>query len=411
MFQVNKEGNIVKFYSTNSEGAQNSRGKVSAKLIASAEIEKFLLPRALQVFQPTPSPLYPDPMALEFTPLTNIPRPTLPTRHANPRFTEIHAKIPPVKFQEILREGQSIIVGRLKIATPTHPGHAFILRRYDTGAISLTTMFKAAFPTAPEEYEKAEAAWIRANYDISGANGSAGTDGLPKLRLNGTWIKADLAKHIASAYGLEPILMSLIEAQPDPKTEYRKSVKSATSPEQTSVSVVTATVKDVDAEISSSTKRRRAMSPANTATDASLQSTRVSSRKKTQSPPRSETPGRHDGGSDETAVDRDVDEEPEVLGPDMNQDIQEQQALIADLKAKRDASATVSSQNNRKRRNEEMATPPPSFDLTKPVEVGERRIINRKRLGLEPHQKAAAWGTLAFAVGLGAVSFLPNLFF
>jgi len=133
---------------------------------------------------------------------------------------------------------------------------------------------------------------------------------------------------------------------------------------------------------------------------------------KTESPaPRGETPGRQDGGSDETAVDRDVDEEPEVLGPDMIQDIQEQQALIADLKAKRDASVTAPSQNNRKRRNEEMATPPPSLDLTRPSEVGERRIINGKRLRLQPHQKAAAWGTLAFAVGLGAASLLPSLFF
>lgn len=261
-------------------------------------------------------------------------------------------------------------------------------------------MFKAAFPTAPEEYEKAEAAWVRANYDISGANGSTGVDGLPKLRLNGTWIKAELAKYIAPAYGLESVIISLIEAQPDPKAEYRKSLKSATAsePVPTSVSVVAATTKETDV----GTKRRRAMSPAVT-TDSKLQSTRMSPRKKTQSPaPRTGSPNRHDGGSDETAVDRDADEEPEVLGPDMNQDIQEQQDLIADLKAKREVNGVAASQNNRKRRNEEMGTPPPSLNFTRPLEVEERRIVNPRRLQLQPHQKAAAWGTIAFALGLGA---------
>lgn len=282
-----------------------------------------------------------------------------------------------------------------------HPGHAFILRRYDTGAVSLTTMFKAAFPTAPEEYEKAEAAWVRGNYDISGANGSTGVDGLPKLRLNGTWIKADLAKHIAPAYGLESVIIPLIDAQPDPKAEYRKSLKpggttsdSGLSP----VSVVTAPAKETD-RATPPAKRRRAASPA----DAKFQATRMSPRKKTQSPaPRAETP-RHDSGSDETAVAHDIDEEPEVPGPDMNQDIQEQRDLIADLQARRDARSAPASQNMRKRRNEEMSTPPPSFNFDPDSEIEERRIINPRHFRLQPHQKAAAWGTIAFAVGLGAV--------
>lgn len=41
-----------------------------------------------------------------------------------------------------------------------HAEHAFILRRYDTGAISVTTMYKAAFPTASQEEEDREMRWV-----------------------------------------------------------------------------------------------------------------------------------------------------------------------------------------------------------------------------------------------------------
>jgi len=345
---------------------------------------------------------------VNLTPATNSPRPTLPIRHANPKFAE-DIKLPPERFQEILREGQTIIVGRLKIATPTHPGHAFILRRYDTGAISLTTMFKAAYPTAPEESEKAEAAWIRANYDISGANGATAPDGTPKLRLNGTWVPSSLAKQVAPAYGLESIILSLLDASPDPKQEYRKSTKNSpgTAPQLTVPDVATP----------STPKRRRAISPATmpTLSEGRALPTRSSPRKAGRQNPRSTTPAPQDaahtpGGSDETAVDNDADDEPEVPGPDMAQDIEDQKVLIADLKARRAAAGTVVSTPANSRKRQEIESPPLTFNFDKEPEVGERSIITRRRMQLQPHQKAAAWGTLAFAVGLGAISLLPNLF-
>jgi hypothetical protein len=312
-------------------------------------------------------------------------------------------------------------VGRLKIATvrlfpvkarrplyfntfsqPVHPGHAFILRRYDTGAISLTTMFKAAFPTASEEYEKAEAAWVRANFDVSGANGSAGADGIPKLRLNGTWVGAAVAQYIAPAYGLGHILTSLIEARPDPKQEYRKSSKA-------SPSTATQSAPSNDAATPPAPKRRRG-SPITSATlppsDSKLP-VRSSPRKAGRSPaPRPSTllvrETHTPGGSDETAVELEGEDETDPLVPDMAQDIQEQKTLIADLKAQRDAAgAPTAPRNTRKRQGAE--TPPLSFDFNKEPEVGERAIIRRRRVQLQAHQKAAAWGTLAFAVGLGAV--------
>lgn len=102
-----------------------------------------------------------------------------------------------VKFQTIVRDGKEIVVGRLKVATvsilffltspsltdvslspyfracclqnlPAPNEHAFILRRYDTGAISVTTMFKAAFPGATEEEEEREMRWVsRASFSPS----------------------------------------------------------------------------------------------------------------------------------------------------------------------------------------------------------------------------------------------------
>ncbi len=46
-----------------------------------------------------------------------------------------------------------------QIQHPPHE-HAFILRRYDTGAISVTTMYKAAFPDASPEEEEREMKWV-----------------------------------------------------------------------------------------------------------------------------------------------------------------------------------------------------------------------------------------------------------
>lgn len=80
-----------------------------------------------------------------------------------------------VKFQTIVREGKEIVVGRIKVPISvriSQPSmcrnidwqasqHAFILRRYDTNAVSLTTMFKVAFPGASDEEEKREMDWVR----------------------------------------------------------------------------------------------------------------------------------------------------------------------------------------------------------------------------------------------------------
>lgn len=104
-------------------------------------------------------------------------------------------------------------------------GHAFILRRYDTGAISLTTMFRAAFPNAPDAEERAEIQWVKENYDLSGNNGSTKDPHI--TRLAGTWVDPQLAIQLGKAYLLGALVDAVVDATPDPNGNYRRSGKAA----------------------------------------------------------------------------------------------------------------------------------------------------------------------------------------
>lgn len=73
-------------------------------------------------------------------------------------------------------------------------GHAYVLRRYDTGAISLTTMWKAAFPTASAAAEKEEMNWVKNFYNIPPSTGF--------VRLAGTWLPPSLAAQLGAEYKL-----------------------------------------------------------------------------------------------------------------------------------------------------------------------------------------------------------------
>jgi hypothetical protein len=116
-----------------------------------------------------------------------------------------------------------IQVGRMKIPTPG--GHAFILRRLDTNAISLTTMFRATYPQATEDAEKAEINWIKNNYELSGANKTG------RARFAGTWAGLDVALNIADTYSISHLLPALINSVPDPAQIYSKTRgKAATQP-------------------------------------------------------------------------------------------------------------------------------------------------------------------------------------
>lgn len=257
-------------------------------------------------------------------------------------------------------------------------------------------MFRAAFPTAPEDAEKAETSWVKLTYDTTGANKSG------KARFAGTWVTPEVADSLAEGYALADLIRPLTAATPNPEAIHRKK---STPTQHTPVSsptppVVATTPRDGP----NPAKRRREASPAPSPSAATTtpkpppaaKSTPLSSRvekpvestpsrlpvtsKRAPSPARSVVPpvtpgslrrstrlkspaptsapssehtvvGSHSpktpkvamtaireevtpGGSDETAVDEDaaIARATEV---DMHEDVREQRALIERLKAER----------------------------------------------------------------------------
>ncbi|KAF7339217.1 pH-response regulator protein palA/RIM20 [Mycena venus] len=121
--------------------------------------------------------------------MTSATRPPLPVWHRNTHLKDIDSLV--VKYQILNFQGKDILVGRLKVDTPTPSGHAFIIRRFDTGAVSLTTMFQVAFPNASEELKKREIQWVEDTYDLTGNNGSSKDTSITLLA--GTWVSPTIA--------------------------------------------------------------------------------------------------------------------------------------------------------------------------------------------------------------------------
>ncbi|VDB91625.1 unnamed protein product [Peniophora sp. CBMAI 1063] len=153
----------------------------------------------------------------------------LPLELANPRLAEFDSYR--VKFQEILRDGESLVIARVKVPTPS--GHAFLLRRLDTGAISLTTMFRAAFPSASSRMEEEECHWVKTAYVISGANRTGGAS------FAGTWVPTSVAQELAPSYRLNDVLRSLLEAELLPNTEFRRGSRTLVEQKRRSTAQVT----------------------------------------------------------------------------------------------------------------------------------------------------------------------------
>lgn len=160
----------------------------------------------------------------------NLNRPRLPEDKRNQHLRNLPEDVTIVKFQTIVREGKEIVVGRVKVPISASQ-HAFILRRYDTNAVSLTTMFKVAFPGASEDEEKHEMDWVRSSYDTRNTNGGRGNN---DVRLAGQWVSRHLAIHLAPAYGIAELVAALTRAVPDPNVAYRKSQRSQAAADELS---------------------------------------------------------------------------------------------------------------------------------------------------------------------------------
>lgn len=98
-------------------------------------------------------------------------------------------KLHKVKTQTLyLGEGpndqHTIVIARVKCPVPKDvPGH--IIKRFDTNAVSASSLFKAAFPTATDAEEAREMEWVqKGKY---GDTVAAGIEWDEAKKLSGIW--------------------------------------------------------------------------------------------------------------------------------------------------------------------------------------------------------------------------------
>ncbi|WWD15950.1 hypothetical protein CI109_100374 [Kwoniella shandongensis] len=354
-----------------------------------------------------PPPPYPgDQAQYDLTPTPHaINRPRLPEDKRNALLRNLPEDVNIVKFQTIVREGKEIVIGRIKVPTPGSSAHAFILRRYDTNAISLTTMYKCAFPGASEEEEKREMDWVRSSFDTRNTNGGRGSD---VVRLAGQC--RHLAIHLAPAYGLAHLIASLARAVPDPNVAYRKSQRSQIASEEIartktggSSPVKPAVPSMTAAETASPAPKRQRREPSPQA--GASRSTTVQD---------VEDDARHLTLEATTTVTA-----PAGAPVDMEAEIQSAKQLVMDLK--RELRLRAAAGEELEDQGVDVGEDTRGTKRAKGGDeavlisggVGKNRIVRKnKRVVQSPVGEAAkkvAWGALIFGLGVGAATFLPQL--
>lgn len=85
----------------------------------------------------------------------------------------------------LLHGAEHFFERRLTIWTLTR---SHIIKRFDTDAVSASSLFRAAFPTATAEEEATEMRWIAVGArGIYGDTVAAGLEHLESRKLSGTW--------------------------------------------------------------------------------------------------------------------------------------------------------------------------------------------------------------------------------
>ncbi|KDE02936.1 hypothetical protein MVLG_06533 [Microbotryum lychnidis-dioicae p1A1 Lamole] len=139
-------------------------------------------------------------------------RPPLPLSDKNDLLLESKAKLHKVKTQTLHLgppTNDSIVIARVKCPVPKGvPGH--LIKRFDTNAISASSFFRAAFPTASVTAESAEMKYIVAHPRQFGNTKVAGREDDEAHRLSGTWIPCDKALALAEEYGLTKFATDLV---------------------------------------------------------------------------------------------------------------------------------------------------------------------------------------------------------
>ena len=293
-------------------------------------------------------------------------------------------------------------------------GHAFILRRFDTGAISLTTMFRAAFPNASDVQEKEEITWVKQNNDLAGNNGSSRDTNI--TRLAGIWVPPDLAAQLAREYDLGPVIQVVVEARPDPDVNYRRAGGKSTHNTPDSKSGIPTRLPPTTNSPTSapSPKRRKEASPAPSEIRRSLRSTKSPGPRSSATKPSRKPPSRRTPDTDMKAnhslpsitdefTQQDGGIEDVVQTELHDEDVAEQKAMIDQMKADRMGQSLNSQPKSKREREEET----PAFNFEKPAaQVTERAIATNRRVSrvqLGPQAKSAAWGVAAFAFAASAM--------
>lgn len=322
----------------------------------------------------------------------------------------------------------------MKIDTPSSSGHAFILRRYDTGAISATTMFRAAFPAATESEEKGELQFVKDMFDTTGCNGSSREPHI--TRLAGTWLPPSSAVELAAVYSMEELIADMAASEPSPEGNYRRSGRSAGGNTASPASApAPAPTKQENTPVKPPSKRRRQESPVQRAASPAPTPARRSARSAQTPPPRyssvprsiartPKTPKTVSRKKEEITPTRSdntaVDEEPTGMLDDMHhemymEDMEQNREMLDNLKARQselkseqdmESSDTDGPVPVAVKRSYDEVDPPLRFE-PKPAGPNEIRVIaSNSRLRGNGPVRQAVWGSLllAAAVGVGQMA-------
>ncbi|GAA5826657.1 hypothetical protein JCM3770_007099 [Rhodotorula araucariae] len=146
-----------------------------------------------------------------------VQRPPLPAYAANKQLVDEPkgktARLHKVKTQT-LHLGDpngTITIARVKCPVPKGvPGH--IIKRFDTDAVSASSLFRAAFPLASEVEEATEMRWVSTgSRGMYGDTKLAGSEHDESKKLSGTWIPSQHAATLAREYGIARYAVELIE--------------------------------------------------------------------------------------------------------------------------------------------------------------------------------------------------------
>ncbi|SCZ94068.1 BZ3500_MvSof-1268-A1-R1_Chr6-1g08399 [Microbotryum saponariae] len=182
-------------------------------------------------------------------------RPPLPLSDKNDLLLEAKAKLHKVKTQTLHLgppTNDTIVIARVKCPVPKGvPGH--LIKRFDTNAISASSFFRAAFPTASVAAESAEMKYIVAHPRQFGNTKVAGREDDEAHRLSGTWIPCDKALALAEEYGLTKFATDLVN--------YEQNATSDAAADHSEADILLLLILQSPALRSPRSKRARVQSP------------------------------------------------------------------------------------------------------------------------------------------------------